>query len=230
MLLLTIIIISVVFAFNSEFFYVDYIFVEGNNSLSYDQIVNSSMIDIRENIFRIKLSDSRKKIEEMPYIRKAYVKRKLPNKIYITVEEREVAYQFKILSTIVLLDKEGYVLELTEEQVENIPLFSGFDLGEIELGKSIFVNNSNEELSVFFNDDIILNTLKNVSILNYDSLKDNVNIDLINGIGVAFGPLDNVKYKMKLLDKILMDIEKKQIQCKLIIMNKGDNPILVTDN
>ena len=229
-LLSTLMSIAVIFAFNSDFFYIDYIFVEGNKSIVYDQIVNSSMIDKGENIFRIKIKDSEDEIKKMPYIKEAHVKRKIPNKIYITVEEREVAYQFKVLSSYILLDKDGYVLELTDEQVENVPIFNGFDISDIKVGESILTNTANEALTVFFNDDTVLNTISKMSIITYDELENDVNIDLINGIGVAFGSLDNVKYKMKLLYKILVDIVKKQIQCKMIIMNKGENPILVTDN
>lgn len=230
LLLFILIIIVTIFAFNSDFFNINYIIVEGNNKLDYDYIVNASLIDVEENIFRIKTSDAEKHLNKLPYVKDALVKRKLPNTVYINIGEREVAYQIKILSTYVLLDKEGYVLELSDEQVANSPIFLGFELSDIKVGESIFEKDKNINLYDFFLDDEIYNIITNMSAIIYNKKENTINIDLNSGIGVAFGPLDNVKYKIRLLDKILVDIEKKQIKCKMIIMNKGDNPILVTDD
>ena len=229
-LLIILVIIATIFAFNSKYFNIDYIIVEGNDKLDYDYIVNTSLIDEGENIFRVKTSDAEKLLNKLSYIKNVSVKRKLPNTIYISVDERNLAYQFRILSTYVLLDEEGYLLELSNEQIDDIPMFVGFELTDIKVGESIFSNDKNTILYDFFLNDEVYNTIMKMSLITYNENDNNINIELNNGIGVAFGPLDNVKYKIRLLDKILLDIEKKQIKCKMIIMNKGDNPILVTDD
>ena len=56
---------------------------------------------------------------------------------------------------------------------------------------------------------------------------DNINIELNNGILVAFGTINNVKYKLNLLNEIVKDIDKKGLSCKMILMDRGDNPIIV---
>ena len=55
-------------------------------------------------------------------------------------------------------------------------------------------------------------------------------IELNNGVKVAFGTIDNVKYKLSFLFNILEDVEKRNINVKQILLNKGSNPIIVTDD
>ena len=59
---------------------------------------------------------------------------------------------------------------------------------------------------------------------------NDINIKFKNGIFVAFGRLNNVKYKLSLLDEVLKDIDKKEFEVKEIIMNKGNHPILIIDD
>jgi len=227
-LLLTLIVISISYAFKADFFTIGLINIEGNNVLANNLIVNASKINLGENIFRIKTSDSKNEIELLPYIKNVRIKRKLPDTINITVEERVAVVQIKTLANYVLIDNEGFILEIIDNRVDNLPCFIGFDIKDIKPGTNINHYDLGLKLLEFVNEEDILGILKKVDTLTYDS--EEINIKLIDGISVAFGPLFNVKYKLRLLDKILIDIEKKQIACSLIIMNKGENPILVTDN
>ncbi len=54
--------------------------------------------------------------------------------------------------------------------------------------------------------------------MKYINLYDdnNIKIELIDGIKVAFGPLDNVKYKLSFLYEIIKDMEKKEVTVKQI--------------
>ncbi len=61
-------------------------------------------------------------------------------------------------------------------------------------------------------------------------LLDDIKIKLNNGIDIVFGNLDNVKYKLNLLNEILEHITENEIKCSKIIMNKGSHPIIVTDD
>lgn len=229
-LLLALIAFLVAYAFKSDFFNIENINVEGNQTLKNDLIINASRINLGENILRIESSDAQKEIKMLPYIKEALVDVKLPKTINIRVEEREGVLQIKSLSSYILVDKEGVILEIIDDKIENLPNFIGFDLKDIKPGDNIFKDEVGMKLIDFFNDDEILNIINKISTVNYNIEDEEINIDLINGISVAFGPLSNVKYKLKVLDKLLVDIEKKQIPCKMIIMNKGENPIVVTDN
>ena len=129
-----------------------------------------------------------------------------------------------------MIDNEGHVLEIVDERYENLPSFIGFDIKNIKPGEHILKDDQNQDITGFIENKDILNVVSKISYINYNPTSKEINIELFNGIGVAFGPLDNVEYKLRVLDKLLIDIEKKQIPCKMIIMNKGDNPIVVTEN
>ena len=168
-------------------------------------------------------------IESLSYVKSANIKRKLPDTININIEERKRVVQLKMLSNYMLIDNEGYVLEVSDIRVDELPCFVGFNIENLEPGNNISNDKIGMKLLDFFNEDELIPTISAMNTINYDT-NEEINIDLNNSISVAFGPLYNVKYKLRLLDKILNDIEKKQLKCNMIIMNKGENPILVLDD
>ncbi len=228
-LMLTLITILVAYAFNSNFFSIDKIKLEGNKILTKDIVINASGINIGENLFKVSTNDAEKSLEKLPYIKVSHIKRKLPNTINIWIEERVPVLQIKSLATYMLIDKEGIVLEIKDKKIENIPTIVGYSIDPKEPKENIKDDKLGTKLEDFFTKDDIINIIKKINTINFD-LNEEINIDLNNGIGVAFGPLDNVEYKLRLLDRILIDIENRQLNCKMIIMNKGENPILVLDN
>lgn len=226
-LLIALLSISAFYVTKSETFNIKKINVEGNSILSEEMIINSSRIFPGENILKTSMKESEEYIKHLPYIKDAQAKRKFPSTVNIHVSEREVLFQIKSLSSYVLLDKEGYALEIIDHRREDTPAFTGFNIEDLELGKDITSSEEGKSLADFFNDEDLINIVKQFKTLDY--VDGEINIDLFNGIGVAFGPLNNVKYKLKYMQELLIDIEKKQIATKMIIMNKGENAIIVTE-
>lgn len=220
--------ILVTFSLKSDFFNIKTIKIEGNNKLSKSIIENTSGITIGENIFKVKLRNGEKDIKKLSYIKDVNIERKFPKTININITEREAVLQLKNISSFVLVDIEGYVLDFKEEREENLPVLNGFDINVLP-SENIFETEYGEELKNLINDEKNVEIIKKFREINYET-DDNINIILNNGIVVAFGPLNDVKYKLRYLDEILKDIEKKQISAKMIIMNKGEKPIIVTNN
>ena len=52
---------------------------------------------------------------------------------------------------------------------------------------------------------------------------------MIQDIEVKFGDLNNVEYKIKLLNKVLADIKSKGKKVESINLNNGDKPEVVVD-
>lgn len=218
----------VTFALKSDYFNISVINIEGNNKLTKETIENASGLITGENIFKIKLRNSEKDIKKLSYIKDVNIKRKFPNTIVINITEREEVVQLKNISSYVLVDMEGYVLDFKDTMVENLPILNGFNINVLP-SENIFDTEYGEELKNLINDEVHIKILKKFNEINFESY-DNINIILNNGIVIAFGPLDDVKYKLRYLDEILKDVEKKQISVKMIIMNKGEKPIIVTNN
>lgn len=218
---------AMIFALKTSFFNIEYIQVIGNSKLAKEDIIATSKINKGENILRIKPSLSEKNLSKLPYIKESSIKRKFPRGVIIEVWERKEIFQTKSISTYILVDEEGYVLDQVENKDENLPLIKGLEINNISPGDNLFSSFKLEGAIEFITEGYELGILKRMAEVSME-LFDDVNIILNDGIPVAFGALDNVKYKLRYLDEILQDIEKNKVQCKMIIMNKGNNPILVT--
>lgn len=226
LLLISLIFIMFVLALNTDFFIIDNIKVLGNNKISEDIIISASSINFEENIFKISTRNGKKNIENLSYIKEVEIKRKFPKGISIEIIERKEIIQIKEISSYVLIDINGYILDIVDVQNEKLPLLFGFNIESKKAGDNVFFEIEDDEKKGFIleSESIkILHKMKEIDLVD----NNNINILLNDGIPVAFGTLDDVKYKLNLLNEILIDIEKKQIPCKMILMNKGDNPIIV---
>lgn len=79
----------------SPMFNLQEIDVENNNSISSETIQSLSQMELYKNIFLINKSETRKHIEENPYIDSVKISRVFPNKMKIEVKEREEKYQIE---------------------------------------------------------------------------------------------------------------------------------------
>ena len=79
---------GVYFGVHIDYFTVDGIAVVGNEDISDDEILKLSELKTGENIFDVHPLFAQHRIKQNLYIEKVRVKRKLPNKIEISVTER----------------------------------------------------------------------------------------------------------------------------------------------
>lgn len=228
-LLLFIFILIYLFAFKTDFFTIKKIEIVGNKKLSKDTISKASIFLKGENIFKINKEHCQDSINNLSYIRDVKIRRKLPSTIIIEVEEREEVAVIPYIGAFVFIDEEGCILNIEEKKGEiNFPQIFGLDLVNLEIGDFLF-NNGDEGKLDFLKIGKDSKLLKQMKYINF-SKKENTMIELNNGTKIAFGPLDNVEYKLSFLSEILKDIEKKELKVKQILMNKGDNPIIVVDD
>lgn len=216
------------FLLNSDVFKIKSIGVIGNKTLSKDDIISSSEIGKDENIFRIKKSQVKNSIENLPYIKEIEIKREFPDRIIIKVTEREESLMIQNISSYFIADNEGYILKQIDEIDDDLLLIRGINIRNLSLGANAFEEIDKEEIIDLIENGGKLGILKVVKEIDLEKI-DDVNIQLNNGIDIAFGTLDNVNYKLGMLNEILKDIENKESKYKKIIMNKGSHPILVVD-
>lgn len=227
-LLIGLVAFLVFFALNSDIFLIKTIEVKGNFALSQDDILDKFSVNKGENIFKVRLSDGRKDIGEIPYIKKVNIKRNLPDTISINIEERKEIALIQNLSMYLLVDEEGYILDYVDRPKEDLPVIKGQGIKDVKLGENIFLKDT-EDMTEFVTRTKEMGILEKARLLELDE-NGEINISLKNGIDIAFGSIDNVKYKLELLNEILDDIKKKNINCKKIIMNKGNHPVLELDD
>lgn len=106
-------------------FNVQEIVVEKNKVISSDTIASLSEIKLYKNIFLINKLGAVNKIEKNPYIEEVKISRSLPNKVKITVKEREEKYLLEFAEgKYAVLDGQGYILRITSDLI-NLPIIVG---------------------------------------------------------------------------------------------------------
>ena len=117
---------STVYFLMSPIFNIKKITVENNNLISTNEIISLSGISTEENTFRIKIGQAEKNIKENAYIESVEIKRKLPNEILITVQERKATYMLELINGFVYINNQGYILETNENKI-NSPIITGYE-------------------------------------------------------------------------------------------------------
>ena len=229
-LLLFIVALIYLFTFKTDFFNIKKIEIIGNKKLNDEQILKTSICSKGENIFKINKKYCEESIKKLAYVKDVKITRKLPNTIKINIVERNEVAVIPYIGAFVFIDEEGYVLKIEEKKGSlELPQVFGLEIVDLQIGDCLFKGVKGSGNLDFLTLGKELKILKQMKYINF-SKEDNTMLELNNGIKVAFGPLNNVKYKLSFLSEILKDIEEKELVVKQILMNKGENPVIVIDD
>lgn len=122
--LLILIIGGIIFALVSPIFNITDIKVNNNEQISPETIISLSKLEIGQNLFRFNKSKTIKEIKTNPYIENITIKRKIPNKVEITVEERKRDFNVEFLNGYAYINNQGYILEISEQKLD-MPVILG---------------------------------------------------------------------------------------------------------
>ena len=123
-LIFALLIVAILCAMFSPLFNIKKIEVQGNEIISKNEIISLSQIQLEENTFKLNKSQIKKQIKENAYIQSVIIVRNLPSEIVIKVEERKPAYLLEYAGSYVVIDKQGYMLEIKNEKM-NLPVIQG---------------------------------------------------------------------------------------------------------
>lgn len=216
----------------SNYFEIKSIEVKGNNHIKKEFVQDKSNINPNVNIFKVSVLKSRKNIEEIPYVKDVTVKRKFPNKIIINITERTEIVQFKNNNKFINIDNDGIILDIIDKERKNLVLIEGFEFKDVITKKNI-----GEQVNQYIkniDDEEFLGSLMKIEILNRFKeikLSKDKKINLITSENklIEFGNIYDSEYKFKLLGEIFVHIEEENIEYTKIIMDKGENPVIVTE-
>ena len=124
LILIAIIIGGICFALKSPIFNITNIEVKGNSKIATETIQSLSQIQEGQNIFKFNKKQIIQNIKSNAYIETATIQRKIPNKIEITIEEREASYNVEFLNGYAYINNQGYILEISEQKLEK-PIIRG---------------------------------------------------------------------------------------------------------
>ncbi len=124
LILIAIIIGGICFVLKSPIFNITNIEVKGNSKIATETIQSLSQIQEGQNIFKFNKKQIIQNIKSNAYIETATIQRKIPNKIEITIEEREASYNVEFLNGYAYINNQGYILEISEQKLEK-PIIRG---------------------------------------------------------------------------------------------------------
>ena len=142
--LLLIISAGIIFALVSPIFNIENIQVLNNEQLSDETITSLSQIALGQNIFQFNKSKTEKNIKTNAYIENVKISRKLPNKVEIQIEERQKDYNVEFLNGYAYINKQGYILEISQEKAE-LPTIQGISTPEEEIVEGNRLNSEDLE-------------------------------------------------------------------------------------
>lgn len=206
--LMVIIIGGVIYAMLSPMFNIHEIVVQGNSKISSETITSLSGLSIDENIFKYRTSEVIEKIKQEAYINTVEVKRKLPNTVEITVDERKATYKLQYGNAYAYINNQGYILEVTSVK-GTIPLITGYYTSQenIKVGNRL----STEDLERLEDvleimeaassvDKKLKNSIKGIDI----SDKNNYVLDLKNEKKIVnLGDVSNLSTKMLWINEFI---------------------------
>lgn len=118
---------AIVGVFFTPIFDVDRVVVRGSRALSADTVRAASGVRRGDPMLLVRTGAVAKRVERLPYVQTARVKRVFPGTVIITVQERKpIAWTSEDEQGAELLDATGRVLATTNTPPTNLPRITGF--------------------------------------------------------------------------------------------------------
>lgn len=212
--------------FKTSFLNIKKIRITGNSIVTDKKILNDSQIVKGDKIYKVNSRDVEKNLRNIPYIKDVKVRKKYPNIVEINIFERIKKAQIKVDEGFLIIDKDGFVLDIIDEKENSIPVIYNFINKKLKAGTNIYNINKNQDFETFIKKASDLNVLGKFT--SVELKKKELKLKTFDdSCDIKFGMInDKMEYKLKLLSEIIIDLENKDINCKEIILNKGDNPII----
>lgn len=224
-LIILLLIALTAFFLKSPIFKVSSMEIEGNVVYS-DQDLVKAMGDLNTNIFLFSKNKTKKRLMELDGMKDVEIKKKLPNKIYIKVDERYCLAKLDYNKQNYYLDDEGILMTNEGVRPESLPIvYFSYEADKVSIGESLFKDEryltfiKNFQTSPFCNDFVKLHFEKTGRI-----------VIMYNDIIVQFGQPDDILKKLADLKSTIDQIEAKGIKAEEILLDEGKNPIVVTDH
>ena len=189
------------FVFFSGVFAIKDITVLNNNKVDSDTVIKESGIKLGENIFLVKESKVRESLRSLPYIENISLKKVIPNRIGITIEERSPSYLIKSNDNYYSIDNNGLIFEKVENLENNTLqiIVLSTNIEEDQIGKKLKENDISKikiieeilmvaesngvqslitKIDASNDQDIVIELLSESKIAHLGSYNDDVNLNV----------------------------------------------------
>lgn len=201
--------------------------IEGNNVYSFEYLVSRTGIKLGDNLFSVNRKEIKEILKKEVYIEDCKVSYYIPNRINITINEREEKYLIKYNDDIIVTDENAYVLD---GNLQNNVLFPIESFAPV-------VYNIGEEIKIdgLYNFNKINELLKHSDSLNdidkiqkiYIHENNIISVDTQYGMEVKFELNDDEIYSYNFaLEIIKLRLQEgNEVKGWVIDYTKGENPV-----
>lgn len=198
------------------------IYINGNRVTEDTEIIKKLGSPLGKNILLYRPGKYEADIENLDYIDKAKVRKVFPKILSIKVEEDFPMFTINKSGKDIYVTNKGEITNkkpynekanLIDIKINNINATIGEDF------------TSSKAIMEFIREIESSSLIANVSQLNLENKLD-IGI-MVQDIEVKFGDLNNISYKIKLLEEVLTDIKNEGLEAVSINLNNGDNPLVV---
>jgi len=213
----------------SGYFQVRQISVEQQVRVAEEEILEASDIKIGDSMFDLELNMIGRKIEEQPWIARAYVERVFPDQVVIRVEERQPRAIID-LDYLYYVDRSGVVFKMLDAGDElNYPVITGSNRQYLLDHPDQAQNCVNLALGLLEElDGRTVFSLEDVSEIHYDQQEGLILYTLVGGVPVRLGT-QGFDAKLNRLETIYGDLEPRLLALKYIDLNVADRVIVKVD-
>lgn len=189
--------ILVILCLKLPYFNIADIEVQGNNSISSNEIIKLSKVYKGNNIFYLNEKRVKTNIMSNPYILDVNISRKFPKTIVIDVKEREAVFFSKLNNSYYIIDNHGILLEKRENLNNmNVIELNGLDISKASIGKVIPSSDNRRIQAVADITDLILRNQSNFKITSVD-LRNLIDIKIyFKNMCIKIGTSSGLKDKL----------------------------------
>jgi len=223
--ILLILILLVCFAavvfIGAEVFQVERITVLGDGSINKDTIVSLSGITYGENIFKLDKEKVRKRLEgNAPFPIVESITIKLPDEVIIAVEERVPVAVIPYLSSYIVIDSNGFILDIVKQSAEaSYPVIDGVYITRLTKGSLLEVAASDN-----YKYKVMIRLLKAIS--NWDLGTMIKTVDLENPDGIVLITRDDITITMGQAVELDRKLGWLESDAYTEVLNKGEQGVL----
>ncbi len=196
----------------TPFFNVKTVEVKGNDIVAAEQILEAAAIPENINIFKIRKGSVKRSLLNIPEIDSVKIRRLIPSKVRLEITETKPVMYFSYMTGYVITNEKGRVMSIVDtNEGLNLLNITGLEIKNAEICKKISV----QDTDTF---DIILNTinslnrvglLQEIRSCHFDDMQD-VHLYLHDGTKIIFGNLENLDYKLSVLTKVLVQVNRTE--------------------
>lgn len=183
--------------------------INPNEFYSYEQIINATGISIDDNLILISANKAETRIEtNLPYVKKAEVKRKFPDTVVINATAAEEYAVVEISDILYIVDEDFKVLKSVTEVQDGLPIIKGISSVDVKVGSILTFEEQTQNQVLKELTGLTSSYLMNVTAINIDNLLD-ITFILENRMYVQLGSYNNIYEKIVHLNSMLPTIEKE---------------------